>query len=78
MGTEKYPNEAEWADFVSKSGGYNNAYTDYMNTNYHFDCSNEALSEVLDRFAQFFIAPLFGESQTEREINAVDSEFNMS
>jgi len=49
-----------------------------MNTNYHFDCSNEALSEVLDRFAQFFIAPLFGESQTEREINAVASELNMS
>lgn len=29
-------------------------------------------------FAQFFIAPLLGDSQAEREMNAVDSEFNMS
>ena len=32
------------------------------------------LREALDRFAQFFIAPLFTESATERETNAVDSE----
>lgn len=30
--------------------------------------------EALDRFAQFFTAPLFTESATERELNAVDSE----
>lgn len=28
----------------------------------------------MDRFAQFFIAPLFTEGATDREINAVDSE----
>ncbi len=32
----------------------------------------------LDRFAQFFICPLLGEAQTEREMKAVDSEWNMS
>lgn len=32
------------------------------------------LYEALDRFSQFFIAPLFTESATERELNAVDSE----
>lgn len=32
---------------------------------------------ALDRFCQFFRTPLFTESATEREINAVDSEHSM-
>jgi len=32
------------------------------------------LSPALDRFAQFFLKPLFTESATDREVNAVDSE----
>ena len=32
----------------------------------------------MDRFAQFFLCPLLGDAQTEREMNAVDSEYNMS
>jgi insulysin len=78
MGTEKYPSENEYSEYIKNAGGYNNAYTTLDNTNYHFECSNEALEGALDRFAQFFIAPLLGESQTEREMNAVDSEYNMS
>jgi insulysin len=34
----------------------------------------EHLPGALDRFAQFFITPLFTESATNREMNAVDSE----
>ena len=56
----------------------NNAYTSLTNTNYHFDCANEALEEALDRFAQFFICPNFSESGAEREVKAIDSEFNQS
>lgn len=41
---------------------------------YHFDVHPSALDGALDRFAQFFIAPLFDASCTEREIQAVDSE----
>jgi secreted Zn-dependent insulinase-like peptidase len=33
------------------NGGMNNAYTSLTNTNYHFDCSNQAFQEGLDRFA---------------------------
>lgn len=36
--------------------------------------SSAAFPETLDRFAQFFIAPLFAESSSERELNAVHSE----
>jgi insulysin len=78
MGTEKYPNENEYSEYIKNNGGYNNAYTSLINTNYHFECSNEAFEGALDRFAQFFIAPLLGADQTDREMNAVDSEYNMS
>jgi insulysin len=36
--------------------------------------SPSPLYEALDRFSQFFIAPLFTEAATTRELNAVDSE----
>mmetsp|Transcript_37379 Transcript_37379/g.49131 ORF Transcript_37379/g.49131 Transcript_37379/m.49131 type:complete len:94 (+) Transcript_37379:234-515(+) len=78
MGTEKYPSENEYAEFISNNGGYNNAYTNLTDTNYHFEVSNEAFGEALDRFAQFFLCPLLGDSSTDREMNAVDSEYNMS
>merc|ERR1712136_351235 len=54
MGTEKYPEEDEYSQFVSKNSGIYNAYTSGSHTNYHFDIKKEKLEEVLDRFAQFF------------------------
>ena len=78
MGTQKYPAENEYAEFITNNGGYNNAWTWFTDTNYHFEVSNEGFEEALDRFAQFFVSPLLGESQTEREMKAVDSEHNMS
>lgn len=78
MGSSKYPSENEYSEFIKDNGGYSNAYTSLTNTNYQFEVSNEALAGALDRFAQFFISPLLGEDQTEREMKAVDSEYNMS
>lgn len=51
MGTEKYPEENEYSKFMENNGGMNNAYTSLTNTNYHFDVSNEAFGEALDRFS---------------------------
>ena len=34
MGTEKYPEEAEYSKFINEHGGSNNAYTDTNLTNY--------------------------------------------
>jgi insulysin len=65
-------------EFMSNHGGMNNAYTSLTNTNYHFDCSNDAFPEGLDRLSQFFICPSFSENSSEREVKAVDSEFNQS
>lgn len=38
------------------------------------EVSSTAFEGALDRFAQFFIAPLLSEKSAEKEINAVDSE----
>ncbi len=78
MGTEKYPSENEYSEYITNVGGMNNAYTSMTDTNYMFDSSNEGFEGALDRFAQFFISPLLKEDSTEREMEAVDSEYNQA
>ncbi|MFQ6023797.1 MAG: insulinase family protein [Acidiferrobacterales bacterium] len=75
LGTEKYPKAGEYQHFVSKHGGNHNAYTAFEHTNYFFDIDNDYLEPALDRFAQFFIAPLFSPEYVDREKNAVDAEY---
>lgn len=75
LGTEKYPDEDEYGEYLQQNGGYSNAYTASDLTNYHFEVYPNAFEGALDRFAQFFIAPLFTAEFTSREMNAVDSEF---
>uniref|UniRef100_A0AAZ3RRR4 Insulin-degrading enzyme n=1 Tax=Oncorhynchus tshawytscha TaxID=74940 RepID=A0AAZ3RRR4_ONCTS len=74
LGTEKYPKENEYSQFLSEHAGSSNAFTSGEHTNYYFDVSHEHLEGALDRFAQFFLCPLFDESCKDREVNAVDSE----
>ncbi|KRZ92119.1 Insulin-degrading enzyme, partial [Trichinella sp. T8] len=74
LGTKKYPKDNEYQSYLVAHGGNSNAYTSTDHTNYHFDVAPEFLGGALDRFAQFFIEPLFTVNATEREVNAVDSE----
>ncbi|CAI2164638.1 11700_t:CDS:10 [Funneliformis geosporum] len=76
MGTEKYPKENTYSEDLSTHGGHSNAYTGADHTNYYFEVRSEFLEVTLDQFAQFFIAPLFDPSCTDRELLAVDSENN--
>jgi len=78
LGTEKYPNAAEYKQFISTHGGSNNAYTSYDHTNYFFDINPPQFEQALDRFAQFFIAPLFNEELVTRERQAVESEYSLN
>jgi insulysin len=50
---------------LSHHGGSSNAFTAKEHTNYFFDVSPDSLYGALDRFAQFFISPLFEASGTE-------------
>lgn len=78
LGTEKYPTVDDYQNFIQKNGGTNNAYTSNENTLYYFDIKATELAPALDRFSQFFIAPLFDANYTEREKNAVQSEYAAS
>ncbi|PIE25281.1 MAG: peptidase M16 [Neptuniibacter caesariensis] len=75
LGTKKYPQADEYQNFIRSHGGGHNAYTAQENTNYFFDIQANDLEPALDRFAQFFIAPLFNEKYVDRERHAVHSEY---
>ena len=78
LGTEKYPEEGSYSQFLTSNGGTWNAFTRSEYTIYFFSVNSEKLTEAADIFAQFFIAPLFTESAVNREINAVNSEFELT
>lgn len=44
-------------------------------TNYHLEVQHSGLHGALQRFAQFFVAPLFNADAVDREVNAVENEF---
>ena len=75
LGTGKYPDPDEYVNYITANGGRRNAITSYDATNYHFSVNADAFDGALDRFAQFFIAPLFAAEYVERERNAVHSEY---
>ncbi|MCJ1394478.1 Insulinase (Peptidase M16) [Xylographa bjoerkii] len=88
MGTKKYPKENAYSQYLTSHSGYSNAYTASTETNYFFEVSvnpessdstapsdaESPLYGALDRFAQFFVAPLFLSETLDRELKAVDSE----
>lgn len=75
LGTKKYPEADEYQSFISDSGGSHNAYTSRHHTNYFFEVDVNKLEPALDRFSQFFIAPLFDELYVTRERNIIHSEY---
>lgn len=75
LGTERYPEPGEYQTFISEHGGSHNAYTSQEHTNYFFDVNADHLDQALDRFSQFFTAPLFTAKYVDRERNAVHSEY---
>ena len=77
LGTDKYPDAAEYERYITEHGGSRNAYTSFEHTNYFFDVNAPYLPEALDRFAQFFIAPRFDAQYVDREKNAVEAEYQM-
>ncbi|PPS07924.1 hypothetical protein GOBAR_AA12719 [Gossypium barbadense] len=76
MGSTEFPDENEYDSYLSKHGGSSNAYTEAEHTCYHFEVEREFLKGALRRFSQFFISPLVKLEAMEREVLAVDSEFN--
>ncbi len=74
LGTKKYPEVGEYKKYLNAYQGHSNAYTSAEHTNYHFEVNHDGFEGSLDRFAQFFVEPLFSAEFVEREMNAVHSE----
>ncbi|KAJ2885077.1 metalloprotease [Coemansia asiatica] len=74
-GSAKYPNENDFEEYISRNSGENNAATDTLETFYYFRVDNNALEGSLDRLSCFLTDPLMDADCTDRELNAVDSEF---
>ena len=78
MGSEAFPDENAYDAYLSKHGGYSNAYTDTEQTVYYFEVQPSGLRGALERFSGFFRAPLCLEGSAEREIKAIDSEYALA
>ena len=77
LGTKKYPELDGFRRFIEQHGGQTNAYTSIDTTNYNFSIEPSQLASALDRFSDFFVAPLFPLQQVDRERGVVDAEFQM-
>ncbi len=77
LGTRKYPKVGEFQNFINQHGGSNNAWTGTEHTCYFFDVTPNVFEKALDRFSQFFAAPLFNEEALDNERQAVDSEYKL-
>uniref|UniRef100_A0A7N8XZU5 Nardilysin a (N-arginine dibasic convertase) n=1 Tax=Mastacembelus armatus TaxID=205130 RepID=A0A7N8XZU5_9TELE len=78
MGSKKYPSENGFDAFLKKHGGSDNASTDCERTVFQFDIQRKSFKEALDRWAQFFISPLMIRDAIDREVEAVDSEYQLA
>ncbi|XP_044277422.1 nardilysin-like [Varanus komodoensis] len=78
MGSKKYPDENGFDTFLKKHGGSDNASTDAERTVFQFDIQKKYFKEALDRWAQFFIHPLMIKDAIDREVEAVDSEYQIA
>jgi insulysin len=74
LGTEKFPQVNDYSQYLASHAGGSNAYTSDDSTNFFFQVANDALPGALERFSQFFVAPLFDQAYLDRELHAVDSE----
>lgn len=69
-GSVKYPMDNDFNAYLSRVGGKFYSYTNARNANYVFLTKPNYFNDALDRFAHFFVAPLFPKCSMER--NPID------
>src|SRR5690606_1439556 len=75
MGTEEFPGEAMFSEFLAHHNGYSNAYTDDEMTVYFCDINCSEFKTLIEMFSSFFKCPLFIKDTVKRELSAVNSEY---
>ena len=78
LGTKKYPIPDNFFEFVQTSAGSTNAFTAYDKTNFLFQINAAKFDEALDRYSDYFKAPLLDPQYADKERNAVNSEWSMN
>ncbi|WP_373778422.1 pitrilysin [Glaesserella sp.] len=74
MGSKAFPETNSLDGFLTKNGGYNNAYTAPDRTIYFLEVNNNAFDEAVARLADAFAQPLLSETNAKKEVNAVNAE----
>ena len=75
LGSKDFPSENAYKAYLAQHGGRSNASTSLYATTFYFEVVGDKAAEgALDRFVSFFVSPLFTQSGTGREVQAVDSE----
>ncbi|MDP2560182.1 insulinase family protein [Psychrobium sp. 1_MG-2023] len=77
LGTEQFPDPNEYHEFIRHHGGSHNAWTSSEHTNYFFAINNDFFAPALIRFSDFFINPLLDGKWIKKEIEAVESEYQL-
>ena len=74
MGSKAFPETNSLDGFLTKNGGYNNAYTAPDRTVYFLEVNNNAFDEAVARLSDAFAQPLLDEKNAKKEVNAVHAE----
>ncbi|WP_085298033.1 insulinase family protein [Cognaticolwellia mytili] len=77
LGTEKYPDGSEYQKFINEHGGSNNAWTATEHTCFFFDIGKQHFAAAIERFGEFFTAPLLSEEFVNKERKNIDAEFKL-
>lgn len=77
QGSRTYPQSEYFDQLVESKGGETNAYTENSNTNFYFSVDSDTLQRALTVFSHFFIDPLLSEDGVSKEVNAVNSEYEI-
>lgn len=77
LGTEKFPDGSEYQKFINEHGGSNNAWTATEHTCFFFDIGHQHFSSAIERFGEFFTAPLLSEEFVNKERKNIDAEFKL-
>lgn len=78
MGSKRYPQPDNLAEFLKKHGGSHNASTASYRTAYYLEVENDALAPAVDRLADAIAEPLLDTVNADRERHAVNAEMTMA
>ncbi|WP_413737204.1 pitrilysin [Sodalis sp. RH21] len=78
MGSKKYPQPGNLAEFLKKHGGDHNASTASYRTAFYLEVENNALLPAIDRLADAIASPLLDPGNADKERHAVNAELTMA